>query len=227
MSASNADRRTIIGAAAVVAGAAGILSSRVAKAASAEGWKPVAEEQDAWLDVPGTRHRMMFDTTSFKAASGAAHFANNFYHANESGYGLKPNTLGVLIILRAMSTPLGYNDAIWTKYGDSLAKFMELEGDAAKRAAMRNPLYTGGVREEGPGDAVTLASLQQKGARFAVCGTATHGIAAMLAKGAAKSAAEVEAEIRTNLIPGAQIVPAGIVAVNRAQEHGYAFSMVP
>jgi intracellular sulfur oxidation DsrE/DsrF family protein len=187
----------------------------------------VAEEQDAWLDLPGTRHRMMFDTTSFKAAGDAVHFANNFYHANESGYGLKPNTLGVLIILRAMSTPLGYNDAIWSKYGDGLAKFMELEGDAGKRAAMHNPLYTGSVPEQRAGDPVTLASLQQKGARFAVCGSATHGIAAMLAKGAAKSAAEVEAEIRANLIPGAQIVPAGIVAVNRAQEHGYAFSMVP
>jgi intracellular sulfur oxidation DsrE/DsrF family protein len=167
---------------------------------------------------------MMFDTTTFKAASGAAHFANNFYLANESGYGLKPNTLGVLIILRAMSTPLGYNDAIWTKYGESLAKFMELDGDAAKRAATHNPLYTGGGRE---GDAVTLASLEQKGARFAVCGSATRGIAAMLAKEAAKSAPEVEAEIKTNLVPHAQIVPAGIVAVNRAQEHGYAFSLVP
>ena len=30
-------------------------------------------------------------------------------------------------------------------------------------------------------------------------------------------------EIGANLIPNSRFVPAGIVAVNRAQEHGYSF----
>jgi intracellular sulfur oxidation DsrE/DsrF family protein len=40
------------------------------------------------------------------------------------------------------------------------------------------------------------------------------------------NAKAVDAELRSNLVPGALIVPAGIVAVNRAQEHGYSFAYV-
>lgn len=218
MSASNTDRRAIIGAGALIAGAGVLASSACAQDTSGKGWSPTADEQDAWLDKPNTRHRMAFDTTSFEAASTGAHFANNFYLANKSGYGLESEALGVVLILRAEATPFAYNDSIWAKYGQTFINFMKLEGDVAKRSKESNPLYSGA--------AVTLAMLQEKGARFAVCGMATHGISGMLARGAGKPHEEVESDIKANLIPGAMMVPAGIVAVNRAQEHGYAFAYV-
>ena len=37
---------------------------------------------------------------------------------------------------------------------------------------------------------------------------------------------EVELSLTENLIPNGHMVPAGIVAVNRAQERGYTFSYV-
>ncbi len=37
---------------------------------------------------------------------------------------------------------------------------------------------------------------------------------------------DVFKELSENLVPNARLVPAGIVAVNRAQEHGYTFSYV-
>src|SRR3546814_15544683 len=52
---------------------------------------------------------------------------------------------------------------------------------------------------------------------------ATQGMAAQIAKTSGKPAKTIEDELKANLIPGAVIVPAGIVAVDRAQEHGYAF----
>src|SRR3546814_19208642 len=77
--------------------------------------------------------------------------------------------------------------------------------------------------KDGDDAPVTLASLAAKGARFAVCGMATQGMAAQIAKTSGKPAKTIEDELKANLIPGAVIVPAGIVAVDRAQEHGYAF----
>lgn len=193
---------------------------------SGMGWMPTAEAQDAWLDMPGTRHRMAFDTTDAGSAAAGMNYAANFYVANESGYGIDPKELGMVLILRARSTPFAYNDSIWAKYHQTFVGFLKLEGDLAERAKTANPLFTGGAAELKGEEARTLAQLQEKGTRFAVCGLATHGIAGILSKGAGKSADYIEADLKANLIPGARIVPAGIVAVNRVQEHGFAIAYV-
>src|SRR3546814_19296453 len=74
--------------------------------------------------------------------------------------------------------------------------------------------------KDGDDAPVTLASLAAKGARFAVCGMATPGMAAQIAKTSGKPAKTIEDELKANLIPGALIVPAGMVAVDRAPEPG-------
>lgn len=238
------DRRAVIGLGAALVGA-GVGASAIAGAgrASAMGadaapWSPAFEEQDAWMDRPGTRHRLVFDTTVATAAESAMFYADTYYAANKSGYGLAPETLGVILVLRHMSTPFGFNDAVWAKYGHAIAAQLKLEGEQAIRAVQGNPLLTA-VPDERPAKAakpakpddddgpVTLAALAARGARFAVCGMATMGMAAQLAKKTGKDAKAVESELKANLIPGAVIVPAGIVAVDRAQEHGYAFVYIP
>ena len=158
-------------------------------------------------------------------------FANNFIHINESDYGVKPDQLGVVVIFRHGSTPYGYNNAVWAKYGKQFATQMKLKDKMATRAAMTNP-----VLAKAPGGEplpkvlewvadYTLSDLAPKGVRFAVCGLATKVIASMLA-GKTGNADAIEEELKSNLVPGALMVPAGISAVNRAQEHGYAFSYV-
>jgi intracellular sulfur oxidation DsrE/DsrF family protein len=222
MAVSNADRRTILGAGALVIGA-GAVGSGVANAQGGEQrqWQPMAEEQDDWLDIPGTRHRMVFDTTNAEAAAGGIRYANNFYLANEEGYAIGADQLGVVLILRAESTPFGYSDAVWAKYGKAFVGMLKLEGDRAKTAEQANPL----LASASPA-APTLGLLHGKGTKFAICGMATRGISQGLAHASGEDAAAVEAYLKANLIPGALIVPAGIVAVNRAQEHGYAFAYV-
>nr|WP_166181243.1 hypothetical protein [Altererythrobacter segetis] len=222
MERSKADRRGVLAAGTVIAAATGLASAAGAQANVTGGsWQPTAEPADAWLDKPGTRHRIVFDTTSMDTAGKGIHFANNFYAANESGYGLKSEALGVVVILRAEATPLGFGDSIWASYGGHFVKLMSLAGDKAARARKGNPL----LMDEGE-DAITLSTLRQKGATFTVCGMATHGIAGMVARATGKSPEAVEAEFKASLVPGALLVPAGIVAVNRAQEHGYALAYV-
>jgi intracellular sulfur oxidation DsrE/DsrF family protein len=108
---------------------------------------------------------------------------------------------------------------------------MKLKDDAAKRAATMNPMLVkapGGEPlpkgMEWLGD-YSITDLGSKGVQFAVCGLATKVIAGLLA-GKTGDAAAIEAELRSNLVPNARIVPAGISAVNRAQEHGYSFAYV-
>lgn len=223
------NRRGLFGAAALVAGA-GLVAGNPAGAAGSSGWQASPESIDAWMDKPGTRHRMVFDGPSASGGWSSVGYATNFYYANDKGYGLKPEQLGVIIVLRHESTVFGYDDTIWKKYGRKFAANLKLKGDDLRHAtAGRNPML---VVPKGPVEkgmewnaGAPLVRLAGQGARFAVCGLATEGIAHMLAgKGGDWKA--VEADLKAHVVPGAIVVPAGIVAVNRAQEHGYAFAFM-
>lgn len=229
------DRRRLIGGGVIVAGAglAAAFSSgaKGESTTAASGWAPAPETIDSWLDKPGTRHRMAFDSISGSGGAEALGYANNFLHVDLADYALKPEQTAVVVIFRHMSTPYGYNDSIWAKYGKTFAEKMKLEGDDAKRAATMNPVLTRDPAAKPPpkgmewSAAYAISDLAPKGVRFAVCGLATQGIAGQLA-GKTGDAATVEAELKANLVPGALIVPSGITIVNRAQEHGYAFAYI-
>jgi intracellular sulfur oxidation DsrE/DsrF family protein len=67
--------------------------------------------------------------------------------------------------------------------------------------------------------------LIKKGVQFAVCQTASQGIAGRIAQATGGDTETILKEIGANLIPNSRFVPAGIVAVNRAQERGYSFAL--
>src|SRR5262249_46059845 len=134
-------------------------------------------------------------------------FANNFLIANRDSYGLQNNELAVIIIARHLSTGFGFSDAMWTKYGAQLSSLARLNS-----AANSNRRFGGGTGIE---------ALAKQGVHFAVCGMATGSIAGAIAQATGAAAADVMAELTANLVPNARMVPAGIVAVNRAQERGY------
>src|SRR5437867_12492893 len=64
-----------------------------AQSASETRWQPARHEQDDWYDqIPG-KHRFVFDTTSPDGLGMGLQFANNFYEANKTGYGLQDSDL--------------------------------------------------------------------------------------------------------------------------------------
>jgi intracellular sulfur oxidation DsrE/DsrF family protein len=233
MSEFRADRRRLIGAGMVVAAAGIAACSSGAKSenATASDWKATPDDKDSWLDKAGTKHRMVFDSLSGEGGPEALDYANNFIHVNQADYGIGPEQLGVVVIFRHMATPYAYNQAVWAKYGKAFAEKMKLSGDAARAAATTNPLLKApAMLDPAPAgmewiNQNSLPDLASKGVRFAACGLATTAIAGMVA-GKTGDAAAIEAEFKSNLVPGALIVPAGISAVNRAQEHGYSFAYV-
>ncbi|MBD3730380.1 MAG: hypothetical protein IE933_11810 [Sphingomonadales bacterium] len=223
MSSPSTDRRGLIGAGALIAGAGLVAGTARAQEADTGGtWKPAMEEQDAWMEIPGTRHRFILDATATEAAGSLLGYADNYYRMNKLGYGLEPDKLGVIVVLRHLCTPYGYSDAIWSKHGKLFAKVMKLDEELAKIAESRNPLLTPSDDD----DTANLTSLHEKGALFAICGAATHFVAQAIAKNSDGDAGAIEQELKEQLVPGGVMVPAGIVAVNRAQERGYAFAYV-
>lgn len=191
----------------------------------AEPWHPALEPQDDWMELPG-RHRFLLDATSASGAGEALGFAGTYFTTNQQAYKLAPSDLAVMIVLRHLATPFGYADVIWAKYGEQLSRIISFTDPRTALAPAAN-LYdakapVAGLSSRG----TTLSSLIKKGARFAVCGAATQALSGMLAKEGHGDAAAIHAELVANLIPNAHLVPAGIVAVNRAQERGYALGYV-
>lgn len=196
-------------------------------ATPASGWQPARHAEDDWFEVPTAKHRMFFDTVSADALGQALFFARNVFAANASGYGLKDGDLALVICVRHESTSFAFDDAMWAKYGAALSTRAGGFVDPKSKAVPTTNVYLNGTY----GDAlknggVTATALTTRGLRFAVCGMATRAAAQLIAKQTGGNVDAVYTELTQHLIPGGHMVPAGIVAVNRAQERGYSFSYV-
>jgi intracellular sulfur oxidation DsrE/DsrF family protein len=214
---SSSERRSFLsrlnaGAASVAALAMGSVAMAQVKSSAAPRWEPTRHDKDDWMDqIPG-KHRMVFDTSTLNGFRDALLWAGNFMLANRNDYGLENKDLAIIVVARHLSTSYGFNDGMWAKYGASLAG-QPPSGDAqATEPPKANPTST------------TLVSLSNQGVQFAVCSMATRRLAGVIARATGGSADAVFAELSANLIGNARLVPAGIVAVNRAQERGYSLA---
>jgi hypothetical protein len=223
-------RRSFIGRLAAGAAAFGAaLAAGSVPAAALEprsDFKPARHPQDDWFDeIPG-KHRFFLDAVSPQGAADAIAFATNYAVANKSGYGLDAADLAVLIGYRHFATPFAFNDAVWAKYGAFWSGVINFKDPVTGAAPVRNVWNTRGLPGMQPNRGVTVSDAAARGNHFAVCDLATHVFADMTAKNVGGKAADIYAELRASALANTHFVPAGIVAVGRAQERGYAFSYI-
>lgn len=219
-----------LGLAASAAGATFAAGATGARAQTPTGsrWQAARHARDDWFDELPGQHRFFFDTTTPDALADAIQFAGNYFSANTSGYGLEHTDLAVVVGMRHRSAPFAFNDAIWAKYGVTLAKRAEFTDPKTKEAPKVN-FYTpvapaASAASAAPARGRGLAGLMTLGVQFAICDVSTHGIAGMIAAATGGTSEAVYKELTANLIDRARLVPAGIVAVNRAQERGYSIT---
>ena len=212
-----------LGVAATAAGAtlAGTAAAQAQTPADGK-WQPARHPQDDWLDQLPGKHRLFFDTTKPDMLEDAIQFAGNFYTANRAEYKLENADLAVVICMRHRSAPFAYNDAIWAKYGVTLAKRAEWTDPKSADTPKANPFTP--AAPAAPARPRGLASAMRLGVQFAVCNLSTHAIAGLIAAATGGKADDIYQELAANLIGQARLVPAGIVAVNRAQERGYSIT---
>jgi len=189
-------------------------------------WQPGRHAQDDWLDQLPGQHRFVFDTTSPAAFGSALLYANNYFLANQNGYGLGNGELAVVIVVRHNSTQFAYNDALWAKYGVNLTQPTSFNDPETRQAPKVNLFNAAGLAAKLPSLGTTLDSLLKKGVHLAVCQMATRRFAAAIAQATGGTADAVYNELAANLVENSHMVPAGIVAVNRAQERGYSSSII-
>ena len=220
--------KSMSGVATVLGGALAVGTPPLkAQSVGGESWKPARHSEDDWMDeLPGV-HRFLFDNITASGFAGAMRFANNFIRVNREDYGLENKDLAVVIVARSSSTPMAFNDAMWEKYGAALAARENLIDPKTDAPPSINLFNTPGYGNELPTRGLTLQDLFEQGLQLAVCRTATRGTAGRVARAVGGDADSIFEEFTQNLVDNSHLVPAGIVAVNRAQERGYSFSYVP
>ena len=205
---------------------AGIATAQ-AQSGEAGHWQHARHSLDDWLDELPGKHRFVLDTTTPDGFGNALAFLNNYFTVNQSAYGLQDADLAVVLVARHLSTLFAYKDAMWAKYGGPITQRTNFNDPKTKQPPTINLFNAPGYGDALTNRGRTLDSLLKRGLRLAVCQTSTRGNAAAIAAATGGTADAVYHELIANLISrNAHLVPAGINAVNRAQERGYSLASV-
>jgi intracellular sulfur oxidation DsrE/DsrF family protein len=218
-------------------GAAGVASLSVSgtpvSAASVSG-------ADAWItEVKGT-HRCLFDFPQHKNGFPLLHILN-YLNTYATAYKTQPGEVGAVGTFysagRQASIPLAFDDAIWATY--ELGVYTGLK-DAEGKPYTRNVFNRPTPKDlhlllhaiDAPtipalADAIPalgIESLQKMGTKFVLCANAL-GIWCLELEARGKGTAqEIDKELRAHLLPGVTIVPAMVIAIERAQEAGIRYN---
>jgi intracellular sulfur oxidation DsrE/DsrF family protein len=202
-----------------------VASVAQAQAPAAGAFQPARHTEDDWFDqTPGAKHRFFYDTTTAVGYAQALFFVRNYFVASASGYKLTDGDVAQVVCMRHESTSFAFTDAMWAKYGAALSERADNFVDPKTKAVpTTNIMMVSGYGELMRNVNVTIDQMAKRGVRFAVCGMATRAAAQLAATKTGGNVDAIFKELTENLVPGGHMVPAGIVAVNRAQERGYSF----
>ena len=214
-------RRSLMTGLGAAAAAAVLVPTTAGAQARAGNFRPARHNQDNWMDEVKGQHRVFIDSSTASGGAEALLFANNLYMANESGYSLKPGDLAIIVCLRHFATPFGYNDAAWKKYGKAFSSIMQFKDPKTGLPPSSNLMNSADYGFALPNLGATISSVSQRGTQFAICDLATNFFAAQIAQDIGANKDTVYKELVASAVPNSHFVPAGVVAVTRAQEYNY------
>ncbi|HEY6809460.1 MAG TPA: hypothetical protein VI160_11820 [Gemmatimonadales bacterium] len=211
-------RRGFLGRIAAGAAAAG-LSGLVAPLGLVAETRPADDPAfEAWLNKITGKHKQMFDAPEVNGGLGLI-WARVFLNTANETYATTDADNTAVVVLRHFAAPLALGDAMWAKY--KFGDMLKLTDARTSAPAVRNTFA-----HQLPAEQLIPASgvddLLAKGVLIGVCNVALTVIAGMVAKaaGAPATGDSVKRDFLANLIPGVQVVPSGVLAVNRTQEKG-------
>lgn len=195
---------------------------------------------DDWIkEVKGT-HRCLFDSPKHMNGFALLHILN-YLNTYAVAYKSGPGSVGAVGTFYSVgsqaSIPLAFNDAMWAKY--ALGAYTGLK-DAAGKPYTRNVFNRPSAQDArllrqavdlpaipALGDAMPalgIESLQKMGTKFLICNNALGLWTLELEARGKGKAADIDKELRANLLPGVSVVPAMVIAIDKAQEAGIKYN---
>jgi intracellular sulfur oxidation DsrE/DsrF family protein len=216
------NRRKFIGTIASGAAAMSLAGFAAPLQSIANNATPVLSEDDpeAWLKKLTGKHKLVFDAAE---PNGIFPFAwPRIFLLTNAMTGTPEKDTNVVVVLRHNAIPYAMNNTLWTKY--NLGEVFKITDDKTKTTAVRNVFYkpaAGDFAVPGVGNvAIGINELQDSGVIFCVCNMAMTVYSAAIAQQRKLNHEEVYNDFKAAVLPNINVVPSGIWAIGRAQEHG-------
>jgi len=221
---SIARRSAVIATLTIVASTA-IIAARVAQLEAKPAATPTASTtsrapSDRWLDGLKAKHRQFFDAPAPGGGIPLVHVMN-YYDTYNKAYNVKDADIDAVLTFYGTTTFHGLNDAVWAKYG--LGEIFETVDPATGKPATANPWRSAPVILGMTIPTASIESLQKRGATFIVCNNALQIFSGLVAKKRGLDATTVYEDLKANILPGVELVPGMVVAVEQAQRAGLAY----
>jgi intracellular sulfur oxidation DsrE/DsrF family protein len=222
-------RRGFLETLALGAGGIGIAALSAPLRAAAETGKlsfPADDDPDAWFNKIKGKHRIVFDVTEPHEIFPFA-WPRVFMLTNAMT-GTPENNCSEVIVLRHEAIPYAMEDRLWAKY--KFGEAFKINDPVTKEPSVRNMFWKPkpvAYSVQGIGNVqIGINELQESGAMFCACNMAITVFSAALAESMNMDAAEVKKDFLSGILPGIQVVPSGVWAVGRAQEHKCSYCFV-
>ena len=228
-------RRDFISATALTIGTASAALPLASAAQAPAGGPPASGFNEkafyARLNAP-YRHKQVFATARFAKGAVLAYMLNSL-NAYQFGFKDGPGTLHAAGVLYGTGVVLGFDDYAWREYGLGTFAALDNEDEYLKTPNAHNPHSDGNPFTratsslnvaDAPNDEHgfyhdrSMEALRKRGASFFVCSNAVANVGRIVAKAHGKAAAAIKRDLAAHLAPGAILVPAGVAAINAAQE---------
>lgn len=232
-------RRSFLGKLATGAAALGLASIVTPLKLEGQEKKPTGKKMptksmhpaDQWFNKLKGSHRVVYDAPR---PHEIFPFAWPLIFVMTNGATGTPATdCGVVVVLRHDAICYAFQDSMWAKYNFAEVFKAKDHGpafqaeDAAVATKTRNPFWNtklGDFKAPGFGAIdIGIKNLQKNGVMFCVCGAAMTVYSNAVAGMMKLNADDIMKEWNENLIPGIQVVPSGVWALGRAQEHKCAY----
>ncbi len=175
--------------------------------------------KDEWLKGLNAKHKQLFDTPAPADGIPLVHVMN-YYDTYNRAYGVKDADIDAVVTLYGSTTFNAVNDAMWSKY--KIGEFMKVN-DGSGQPATANPWRAAPVIIGAPLPAASIEALQKRGATFIVCNNALTIFSGLLAKSRGLEATAVYEDLKANILPGIELVPGMVIAVEQAQRAGLTY----
>ncbi len=173
----------------------------------------------------GAKHRQAIGAARVNDAA-ALQFAVNTLNGFENAWKEPRANVQIAVVLFGSAATLGLNDMAWQhhKLAELVKKF---QGDWLTVDASQGNPWSHEAATAGPRGDRSIPALLARGVRVIVCNTALGEIAnRIVAAGYGDGITDpfmLQAHLREHVLPGCDIVPAGISSVAVLQENGYSY----
>jgi hypothetical protein len=205
---------TFLAASAALTAHAGSLHAKPTKASAS------VEPSNRWLKGLTAKHRQFFDSPAPGGGVPLVHVMNYFDTYNKA-FDVKDADINAVLTFYGATTFYGLNDAMWAKY--KLGEFLDTNDPATGKPATSNPWRAAPVILGMTIPAASLESLHKRGATLILCNNALTIFSGLLAQKRGLDAQAVYQDLNANILPGVDLIPGMVVAVEQAQHAGLSY----